>query len=169
MRLARIFFFSLVFLILIPVLVLPSFADNSYLNSTITSLKPFTASVKSVPIFYPIFFLIAILLLTCYGLKNRADKIGMIGTIASAVMCVLLSLFFISPYDFTFTSNISQVTVEQSQLSGGLVNSTSIVKTSNEAVIIPHDKQFSLVLSSFFTVFGLLNGLLTILILTKWS
>lgn len=169
MKLPKVSYFLLFFLLLIPGIVLPAFADTTYFNSTLAELKPFQTSQKSVSVFYPIFFLIAVFFFTSYGLKNRNDQLGMIFTIASAVMCILLSFIFISPYDFTFTTNLRQVTVEQNHLINTIVNSTSVIDNSNEAVIIPHDKTFSLILSSIFTVFALLNGLLSILILTKWS
>ena len=152
-----------------PFTIIPSFADNSYFNSTLSDLSGFSKNKKSISVFFPFFFIIAVTLFMIYGLKNRDDKTASIFMIASAVLCIVLSLMFVSPLEFTSTTNVSQITVEQNQLVDSIVNSTSVIKTTNELVIIPNDKQFRFILSSFFDVFALLNGLLTIMIVTRWS
>lgn len=169
MKLAQVLIFSMIFLILIPALVLPSFADNSYLNSTISSLKPFNSQTKSVSVFYPIFFFIVLAVFMVYALKNREDKVASFFTIGAMILCIVLTFMFFSPIQYTFSSNVSQITVEQNQLVNSLVNSTSVIKTSNESIIIPNDQQFRFIIANFFSVMALLNGLLTILIITKWG
>lgn len=162
---------SLIFsLIVLPMFLHAVYADTAYLNTTITNLNGFTKNtVKSYSVFYPLFFIIILAIFMGYGLVNREDKIAAVFTIAAMILSMLLTFMFLAPVDYTFTYTDTKITAEQSQLSGGLVNNTSVVKNVIDAQVIPHDTQFRLYASIFFSTFSLLNGLLTILIFTKWG
>lgn len=167
----QIFAASLIFsLIVLPMFLNAVYADNTYLNTTITNLNSFTNNTtKSYSVFYPIFFIILLGIFMGYGLIHREDKVAAVFTIAAMILSMLLTFMFLAPVDYTFSYTDTKITAEQSQLSGGTVNNTSVVKNVINAQVIPHDTQFRLYSSIFFSTFSLLNGLLTILIFTKWG
>lgn len=162
---------SLIFsLILLPMVLNSVYADTQYLNTTITNLNGFTKeTTKSFSVFYPIFFIILTGIFMGIGLFKRDDKIAAVFTIAAMVLSMLLTFMFLAQVDYTFTYTDTKITAEQSQISGGLVNNTSVVKNVINANVIPHGTEFRLYTSMFFSTFALLNGLLTIMIFTKWG
>lgn len=162
---------SLIFsLILLPMVLNSVYADTQYLNTTITNLNGFTKdTTKSYPVFYPIFFIILTGIFMGIGIMKRDDKVAAVFTIAAMVLSMLLTFMFLAPVDYTFTYTDTKITAEQSQISGGIVNNTSVVKNVIDSQVIPHDTQFRLYTSMFFSTFSLLNGLLTIMIFTKWG
>lgn len=158
------------FLFAIPIIFNSVFAVSPWLNSTITDLGNFTAEKKSISFFYPVFFGIAIALFMTYALIKREDKIAAIFSLAACVLCVVMSLMFLAPIDYTYQVSETRITAEQSQLTPTqIVNNTSVVKDDFNTIMIPNDKQFRFIISSFFSLFSLLNGLLTVLIFTKWG
>ena len=167
----RLFTTSLIFsLLLLPMILNSVYADTAYLNTTITNLTPFTKeTTKSYSVFYPIFFIILTAIFMGIGIAKRDDKVAAVFTIAAMILSMLLTFMMLAPVDYIFTYTDTKITAEQSQLSGGIVNNTSIVRNVIDAQVIPHDTQFRLYTSMFFSTFSLLNGLLTIMIYAKWG
>lgn len=152
--------FSLVVLSLIPV----AFAQSTeIIDEYFANLNYFFGSETTVNAFFPLALIMAVIMFTSYALHNRTDPLSSVFSIGAVPLCIILSLMFISP--ITFNSEISMTTVE---VIVDIENNTFTdnLQTTYDIPIIPNDQQFRFIFSSFFSLFAIFNGLLSVLIIS---
>ena len=142
--------------------------DAQALNQTSQSLDGFLKTPRTVGVFYPVFFMILLLLFMVCAFRLRFESYAFVFSIAATIMCILLGLIFLAPIDFVYTEKKTQTFAEQIQWIGNLTmtNNTSIVKTHSDSLMIPNDPSFKIIISSLFLVLTMFNGFYAIMILT---
>lgn len=144
-----------------------AFAQNTTLiDSYFDNLNYIFGSSNTVNVFYPVVLIGSTLLFTSYALRNRTDAIASIFSMGAVPLCIIISLMFISPivFDYTIHTQAVEITTD--------IDNNVFTTVTNSTVSIPvitNDHQFRFIFSSFFSLFAIFNGLLTILIITLYS
>ena len=141
-----------------------AFAQNTTaIDTYFSNLNYIFGDTNSVNVFFPISLILLVIVFTGYGLTHQTDRLSSVFTIGAVPVCIILSLMFIAPVSFDFTTNNITVNVISDPEDNVF---TDIKNSTNTIQVIPDDQQFRLIFSSFFLLFAIFNGFLTILIMT---
>ena len=155
--------YGLVFLFAFSLIPFVYAQETATIDSYFSNLNYLFGETESINIFFPISLMLLVIIFTSYSLTHQTDRLSSVFSIGAVPICIILSLMFISPVSFDYTTSTLSVEI----ISDSNNNVTSSVLNSTQTIpIIPNDQQFRYIYSSFFLVFALFNGFLTILIMT---
>lgn len=155
--------YIIVFLSMFSFIPLAFAQETATIDNYFSNLNYLFGDSTSINVFFPISLMLVAIIFTSYALTHQTDRLSSVFSIGAVPICIILSLMFISPASFDYTTN--NITVEvisdpENNVFTDIKNSTTIIE------VIPNDQQFRIIFSSFFLLFALFNGFLTILIMT---
>lgn len=139
--------------------------ETATIDAYLTNLDYLFDKTDTVNFIFPLVLMISAVGFTTYALKNKEEQLYSIFSIGAFVVCVVLSLMFISPVVFDLSINVTDVNVIIDP-SDEVFTETS--KTTYDIPIIPNDRDFRFIFSLFFSLFALFNALISILIITYY-
>src|SRR5574341_262827 len=93
--------YLVLFMVASTLLVIPAYAQStSKLNQTISSLDGFLATPRAVPVFYLLFFIVALCFFMGVMLRMRGDQYAFVFGIAATIISIILGIVFTAPFDF---------------------------------------------------------------------
>lgn len=150
------------------------FIGNAYgqnitgFNQSLAQLDPYLEHDETVNIFFPIFLMVTLCMFMILAFRMMMQQWAFIFSLGATILCIVLSLMFLSPLEFDFNTINTVITIEEvNWLTGETTTNYQLVKTSNQNIIIPNDHQFRMIMTEFFSVLSLFNGLFAILIVTN--
>ena len=144
-------------------LIAPAFAqETTPIDTYLTNLDYLFDSDSSINVFFLIILLIALVMFTYYALQNRDDNLSLVFALGAMVICFVLTLLFSSSVIIDLSMSVTNVNVI---LDPNNATFTETGKTTYEIPIITNDRQFRMILSMFFSLFGVFNALLSMLII----
>lgn len=146
---------------------LPVYGQNiTAINQTLVNVRPLAELPTTLNVFFPILLMVCLAVFMAGALKNRFDKpTGIFFSLTSFVFGFILSLIFLGPIDFTYTTTTTNITIEEIEyLDGNFTYNTIFKEDSSHVVIIPNDAQFRFIFSSLFIGLAFYNALFAILI-----
>jgi len=143
-----------------------AFAQNTPLIDQYFSNLFYLFDDESISIFYPLTLMLLTLLFTSYALSHRTDVLSSIFSIGAVPLCIILSLMFISPASFDLTTNTFDVEII-TDIDNNVF--TDIKNHTATTQIITNEPQFRFIFSNLFSLFAIFNGLMSVLIITKFS
>lgn len=157
------------FIIIFNQLIPKAYGQNvTKLNATINELDFFLDVPNSVNVFFPIFFLVAVFLFMLASFQYRDNQFAIVFSIAAAVLCVVLTLVFMAPVNFVYTTENTKITSEEIEWLGTneTTFNTSVVKDSTNVVLIGNGDTMRFIYTAIFSVLSIFNGLFAIYVLT---
>ena len=143
-----------------------AFAVNSTaINEAQAILEPELEIKNSFHVFWIIFFLIMLAVFMGVMFKMRENGETIFFSIGAVIVSVLITLMLTSPLDFDLQESEITVTITEQN---GIIIESQITNKINQTIVFPADSSWRFVLSSFFTVISIFNGLYSIFILTNF-
>lgn len=155
-----------IFLFLIPLFLIPNLAyaqDTTNIDTYLTNLGSIFTTQTTVSAFYPVLFMILVFVFFGYALTHMADPISMVFSIGASILCIVLSLMFIAPIDFSMDQTVTTTEVLSDPNDQVF---TSVKTTDTKITIIPNEPQFRFILSAIFGLFALLCGMYSIMVMS---